>query len=134
MSDDNLQIQTFSAAAATLTLNASVGLVVYQPAGDAYGIRLTAAATVQPTGILYSATNAGGGDCAVAMDGSIVWGIAGQAFTPTTTKWVMSSPSARLIEHTAPSTNYIVGRILPQADVASGDLVRVLVNTQTLGN
>ena len=137
MSDDNLQIQS-GFAMATLNLNASVGLVVRQPATttvtDSFKVRLASAATQIPMGILYSATNAAGGDVGVAMDGSLVWAIAGAAFVSTTQKWVMSSPSGRVIPFTGLSTNYVVGRVLPQADAASGDKIRILVNTDRISS
>lgn len=124
-------IVTYSAAA-TLNLNGNEGLVVYLPAGGSWGVRRATGPTVEPLGIIWNADNSSGGDVAVALDGTVCWAVAGGAFTPTSTKWAMATASGRITPLTNSDTNYIVGRILAQADVASGDLVPFLVLTSHL--
>jgi len=115
------------AAAATLNLSGSEGLVAYAPAGGAYGVRRATAATQEPIGVIVSADNSSGGNVGIAELGQVKC-YAGATFTPTTTRFVMASPSGRLIPFTGLSTNYCVGKLVFNAAVASGDIIDVIVN------
>lgn len=121
------RISTYPSAA-TLDLSGSEGLLARMPAGDAYGVRRVSAATQQPLGVITEVSGDAGSQRVGVVEYGPAKAIAGATFTPTTTRFLMASPSGRVIAFTGLSTNYCIGKLLTTGAVASGNIVDIQVN------
>lgn len=129
-----INVVTYSAAS-TLNMGAAaehIGILAYVPAGGAWGVRKVTGPTVEPLGVIIAADNSAGGDVSIALNGSVCYVVAGAAFTPGTRKICTATNSGRVTPYTNGFANYRVGTVLPQANVASGDLVLFQVNIGNL--
>lgn len=125
MAGQSKEIVTRSAAA-TLNLGANVGYIVKE-ATNTGDVRLASAITDDILGVVWSAENTGGGEVGVCISGRCKV-VAGAAFTPgTSSMYFTVDANGKARPASTATLGIVVGKILSNVVVASGDEVDCLV-------